>query len=362
MRIPDLDLNNKEGLLMVGAGETRQLVRYLFFKLDPLWRRQSHEKQVEQKIELADTVRGFQAKLLFRSYSLMGTRGDADFMLWQATEDLETLQALETAIFSTRLGAYLSTPYSYLAMTKRSIYEFPDEPDEEDRVTVRPQDSRYLFLYPFVKTRAWYKLPHEQRQAMMNDHVRVGRKYPSIRINTAYSFGLDDQEFMVGFEGDDPGEFLDLVMELRESDASAYTLQDTPIFTCIQMSLWDVLDSLGGASVAEQLQRLERDAEGFTAVAKLSELPPGTSKRVYSGADAIALFNVGGTLHAVSDRCTHGRASLSEGFVDGDGCTLNCPWHGGQFNIETGEPVGGPVRVPVKVYRVRLEGDRILVD
>ncbi len=110
----------------------------------------------------------------------------------------------------------------------------------------------------------------------------------------------------MGFEGDDPGEFLDLVMELRESDASAYTLKDTPIFTCIQMSLRDVLDSLGGASVSEMATTVERDAEGFSAVATVDEVPPGASKRVYKGADAIALFNVGGRFHAVSDRCTHG--------------------------------------------------------
>jgi chlorite dismutase len=341
--------------------ESRQLVRYLFFKLDPLWRRQSTEKQIDQKVELADTIRGFQARSLLRSYSLMGTRGDVDLMLWQAAEDLETLQALETAIFSTRLGAYLSTPYSYLAMTKRSVYDFPDEAGIDERITVSPQDSRYLFLYPFVKTRLWYKLPHTERQAMMNEHVRVGRKYPDIRINTAYSFGLDDQEFMVGFEGDDPGEFLDLVMELRESDASAYTLQDTPIFTCIQMSLWDALDSLGGASVSELAEGVERDEEGFVAVARVGEVPPGRSKRVYNGADAIALFNVDGEFHAVGDRCSHGRASLSEGSVDSDGCTLNCPWHGGKFNIETGEPVGGPVRAAIKTYRVKTEGERILV-
>ncbi len=346
---------------MAGREERPQLVRYLFFKLDPTWRRLSMDKQIDQKVELGDTIRGFQARCLLRSYSTMGTRGDADFMLWQAAEQLETLQALETAIFSTRLGAYLSTPYSYLAMTKRSIYEFPDELEHDERITVRPQDSKYLFLYPFVKTRPWYRLPQAERQQMMNEHVRVGRKYPDIRINTAYSFGLDDQEFMVGFEGDDPGAFLELVMELRESDASAYTLQDTPIFTCIQMSLWDVLDALGGASVSQLALAAERDAEGFLAVAALDELPPGASKRVYNGADAIALFNVDGTFYAVSDRCSHGRASLSEGSVDGDGCTLNCPWHGGRFDIKTGEPCGGPVRVPIKTYRVKVEGKRILV-
>ncbi len=341
--------------------EKRQLVRYLYFKLDPAWRRLSTDKQIDQKVEFAETIRGFQAKSLLRSYSLMGTRGDVDFMLWQATEDLETLQALETAIFSTRLGAYLATPYSYLAMTKRSIYEFPDDPEQDDRISVRPQDSKYLFLYPFIKTRAWYKLPHEERQKMMSEHVQVGRRYPDIRINTAYSFGLDDQEFMVGFEGDDPGKFLDLVMGLRESDASAYTLSDTPIFTCIQMSLWDVLDSLGGASVAERTRAAERDAEGFAVAAKIAEVPPGAAKRIYNGADAIALFNVNGEFYAVNDRCPHGRASLSEGSVDGDGCTLNCPWHGGKFDIKTGEPTGGPVRVAIKTYRVKIKGDEILV-
>ncbi len=96
---------------MTRGDERRQLVRHLFFELDPMWRRLSTDKQVSQKVELADTIRGFQARSLLRSYSLMGTRGDVDFMLWQATEDLETLQALETAIFSARMGAYLTTPY-----------------------------------------------------------------------------------------------------------------------------------------------------------------------------------------------------------------------------------------------------------
>src|SRR5260370_443712 len=89
-------------------------------------------------------------------------------------------------------------------------------------------------------------LPKAERQTMMDEHVRVGRKYPSIRLNTTYSYGLDDQEFIVAFEGDNPADFLDLVMELRESQASSYTLRDTPTFTCVQMSLWDMLDTSGG--------------------------------------------------------------------------------------------------------------------
>jgi chlorite dismutase len=80
---------------------------------------------------------------------------------------------------------------------------------------------------------------------MMTEHIRVGHKYPRVRLNTTYSFGLDDQEFVLAFESDYPGDFLDLVMELRESQASLYTLRDTPIFTCLKAEGDDLLRSIG---------------------------------------------------------------------------------------------------------------------
>ncbi|MBT1617402.1 chlorite dismutase family protein, partial [Klebsiella pneumoniae] len=86
--------------------------------------------------------------------------------------------------------------------------------------------------YPFVKTRAWYALPFDERQEMMDEHIRVGSKYPSVKLDTTYSFGLDDQEFVVAFETDEPADFLDLVQDLRETKASMYTLRDTPMYTC----------------------------------------------------------------------------------------------------------------------------------
>jgi chlorite dismutase len=343
--------------------ERRQLVRFLFLKLLPAWRTLDAAEQAAQREELVRTLKRFHGNLLLRPYSLMGTRGDCDLMLWQVAEDLETLQAVETAIYSTRMGASFAIPYSYLGMTKRSIYDFPAQPSGEQHTIISPSDSRYLFVYPFIKKREWYALSFEKRQAAMNDHVRIGRKYPTIRINTTYSFGLDDQEFVVAFEGDDPAAFLDLVMELRETEASAYTERDVPVFTCLQMSLWDALDSLGGAAaprVAETMPGPEGD--GFTPVATTAELPPGAGKRVYLGSDAVAVFNVGGTYLAVSDRCTHGRASLSEGkIVDPQGCILECPWHGGRFELKTGKPTAGPPLLPLKTYRVKVSGDRILV-
>src|SRR3989475_7747319 len=346
---------------MTHAPERRQVVRFAFYKLDPAWRRLSAERQASSKIEFGETIEGFHGQLLLRPYGLVGIRGDCDFLLWQVAENLDALVALQTALNRTDLGAYLALPYSYLAMTRRSIYEFPEDPNQPSRLVIRPSDARYLFVYPFIKTRAWYMLPKAERQTMMDEHVRVGRKYPSIRLNTTYSYGLDDQEFIVAFEGDKPGEFLDLVMELRESQASAYTLRDTPTFTCVQMSLWDMLDTLGGAGSAEALSRRPVRADGYTPVATLTDLPPGAGRRGYAAGEAVALFNVNGTVHAIANRCTHARARPSEGTLDPARCAITCPWHEGVFSLETGQGLGGPPALPIAVYRVKLEGDTVLI-
>ena len=344
-----------------GSPEHRQVVRYAFYKLDPAWRRLPPERQAAGKVEFAETIERFHGRLLLRPYGLVGIRGDCDVLLWQVAEDLDALVELQTALHRTDLGAYLSIPYSYLAMTRRSIYEFSQEPAHDQRLVIRPSAAKYLFVYPFIKTRSWYALPKTERQRMMDEHVRVGRKYPTIRLNTTYSYGLDDQEFVVAFEGDQPAEFLDLVMELRESEASAYTLRDTPTFTCVQMGLWELLDTLGGAGASRAEPRRPVRDDGFTPVATLAELPAGASKRVYAANDAVALFNVGGTVYAIANRCTHARASLSDGAVDPGRCAVTCPWHAGVFSLETGQVLSGPPVLPVPTYRVKLEGGAILI-
>src|SRR5437588_12327609 len=95
---------------------------------------------------------------------------------------------------------------------------------------------------------------------MMNEHIRIGITYPSVKLNTTYSFGLDDQEFVVAFESDSPSDFLDLVMKLRETKSSEYTLRDTPIFTCIAMLPSEALDAL--ASTASTANPLVQELAG----------------------------------------------------------------------------------------------------
>jgi chlorite dismutase len=103
------------------------------------------------------------------------------------------------------------------------------------------------------KKREWYLLPAEERGRIMRQHIETGRRHGTIEINTAYSFGIDDQEFVVSFNTDDPGEFLDLVQELRGTESSAYTESETPIFTCISASVERALDALDGETVAARI-------------------------------------------------------------------------------------------------------------
>jgi len=224
----------------------RQYVNFAFYRVDPAWRRLPHHEREVGKKDFKAVVEEFASQMLLLPYTLVGIRADADLMLWRVSVDLDLIQRMTTRLLMTGLGRYLSPAYSYLAMTKRSVYVDKLDPDHPaDRTRIVPGKAKYLFVYPFVKNRDWYRLTQAARQGMMDEHIEVGTKYRSVKLNTTYSFGLDDQEFVVAFETDKPGDFLDLVMELRGTEASRYTLRDTPTFTCLARRLDEALDSLG---------------------------------------------------------------------------------------------------------------------
>ena len=224
-----------------------QYVRYAFYKVDPEWRRLPVETRAADKRELAEAIDDAPPELIVRTYSLMGMRPDAEMLVWTVSPDLEGLQAFASRIASTALGSRLDVAHSYLAMTRRSTYidEHAHE-GTESRARIRPMGRKYLFVYPFMKTHEWHQLPPEERQRMMSEHFLVGHRYPEVKIHTTYSFGIDDQEFVLGFETDDPPRFLELVMELRSAEQRPYTERDTPIFTCLLGTTQEVLDALGG--------------------------------------------------------------------------------------------------------------------
>lgn len=230
------------------AGQS--FVKFTFFRVDPLWRRRLPEERTRDKAEFAAACNNFAEDHYLRAYSTVGTKGSDDLMLWTASANLDHIHELHVVLNQSGIMRYAEVSHSFLALTKNSPYS------DEDRTKVHPGKGKYLFVYPFVKTREWYLLPMEERMRVMKEHIDVGREYPEIVLNTTYSFGLDDQEFVVAFEADKPADFLELVQRLRETESSLYTQRDTPMFTCIASSVERALNALDGQAPVPDRQAM----------------------------------------------------------------------------------------------------------
>jgi chlorite dismutase len=224
--------------------EARRFVKYTFLKVEAEWRRLDGERRERDKRELMAACEDFADGHLLQAFSLVGTRGDADLMLFAEAENLDRIHEFHVVLAQSGLMQWAGVPHSFLGMRKGSEYS------EDERVAARGFRGKYVFVYPFVKSREWYALPAEERWRIMQGHIQVGREYPGVDNHTAYSFGLDDQEFVVAFDTDDAATFLDLVQRLRTTEASRYTVRDTPSFTCLAMSLERALNALDGEPVA----------------------------------------------------------------------------------------------------------------
>src|SRR5215510_2834057 len=245
-RGPSVDLDPHG--IVTGKGpdrERRQFLNYAFYRLDPAFRRLPADQQQAAASSFVELVRTWQSsdELILRTYSLVGLRADVDFMLWRIAFDPLCFQAMEAAIRRSRFGAYLSQVHSFLSLQRRSEYVNKIKGAGEG-VELLPGQGKFLFVYPFVKTREWYRLSPHARQGMMDEHIAASAPFKGIHLNTSYSYGLDDQDFVVAFDSDYPQEFVDLVGRLRYTEASLYTQRDTPMFCCAQAPIDAILAQL----------------------------------------------------------------------------------------------------------------------
>ncbi len=223
-----------------------QYVAYTLYHVDPAWRRLPVDERTAGKEAFAEVIEDWAERMELRAYSLVGVRPEVDFLLWKLTERYDDLRELAVDLNATPLAGYVTTPYSYLAATRPSKY-FERDPRRPPRHVV-PRGAPYLVVYPFVKKREWYSLSLEDRGRAMREHAEVGSRFVTITNHTTYSFGIDDQEFMTAFECESPSDFLELMMTLRETEASRYTERDTPIFVGTAAEIRSILDSLDGAT------------------------------------------------------------------------------------------------------------------
>ncbi len=232
-----------------GPPVKRQIVAFSFYKILPEWKRLPAAEKAEHKAAFIEVINRWNkpGEFLSLTYSTVGTRGDVDLCVWSICYSVEEMNRMRSEMLATPLGGYLDTPHSFLSMTKRSQYQIDreDESEGEGRGAIRPGGHKYIFVYPFWKTRPWYLLSLEERRRLMEEHIRVGLAFPRVKLNTTYSFGIDDQEFVVAFETNFPEDFVDLVQQLRETEISLYTLKDFPIFSCVRVTPQEMLDRLG---------------------------------------------------------------------------------------------------------------------
>jgi chlorite dismutase len=245
-RGPSVDLD-PSGILTGKSPDRqrRQFLNYSFYRLDPVFRRLPPAEQRAAAEEFTELVRQWESldEVILRTYSLVGLRADVDFMLWRIAFDPLCFQSMEAAIRRSRIGAYLSQVHSFLSLQRRSPYVNKMKGAGEG-VELLPGQGKFLFVYPFVKTRAWYRLSPHARQGFMDEHIAAAAPFKGVRLNTSDSFGLDDQDFVVAFDSDYPQEFVDLVARLRYTEASLYTQRDTPMFVCAKAPIDAILAQL----------------------------------------------------------------------------------------------------------------------
>jgi chlorite dismutase len=214
---------------------------FTFYKVDPKWRWLNELGKDEASREFLELLNAARKRIKIRTYSTIGLRHDSEFMIWTMSPSLENIQILASKIYTTILGKYIEPTSTYLSLTRKSFYsnqvKLGFETEEEP--------LRYAVVYPFIKSREWYLLPFEKRKEMMEEHIMVGRKYPEIRLNTTYSFGIDDQDFMLAFETDDLSKFQSLIIDLRETQVSKYIIKDTPMIPCVLKNIEEIIKSLG---------------------------------------------------------------------------------------------------------------------
>lgn len=164
-----------------------------------------------------------------------GMEHDVDLIVWSA---LTVTDNRATAVFFEKFTKAL-TPYRHLIEQKDSLWGFT-RPSQYSKARSKQEidpfsdeHKPYLIIYPFSKTTEWYLMGRDARQGMMNEHIRIGKQHEDISQLLLYSFGLQNQEFVVVYETDDLTHFSDLVNELRDTEARHYTLRDTPLHAAI---------------------------------------------------------------------------------------------------------------------------------
>jgi chlorite dismutase len=217
-------------------------VHALALGLEGTWRRISQEERCQSAAEFAAAVAA-ESEVTTFSYSMVGLQAGTDLLLWSLASSLDALEERSASVLRAGMGKWMTVKESFLGIIQPSQYVKKPTPQEQSLFT--GERSHYLIVYPFTKSTDWYLLAREARQGIMNEHMRVGHDFPEVRQLLAYSFGVDDMDFLVAYETDDLPKFGELVRALRGTDSRRSTVRDTPILTGIHRPIAEITALLG---------------------------------------------------------------------------------------------------------------------
>jgi chlorite dismutase len=219
-------------------------VQALALGLDPAWRRLPADRRAATAAELEAALR-MDADVTTETYSLIGLKPGIELLVWRLAASVDLLEEAAARLLRTGLGPWLTVRQSFLGLIRESQYVA--RPTDQEQSLFTGRRSRYLVVYPFTKSTEWYLSSREVRQGAMNEHMKVGHGYPQVRQLLAYSFGLDDQDFLVAYETDDLESFSSLVRDLRGTDGRRSTVRDTPLLLGVHRPIAEILELLGAA-------------------------------------------------------------------------------------------------------------------
>jgi chlorite dismutase len=219
-------------------------IQALALGLDPAWRRRTDEERHDDGCRFLEAAAaGDLEGVRSVSYSSIGLEPGVELLLWRMAPSVDALEVGAAALLREGLGRWLTVRHSLVGRIGPSQYV--RKPTEQEQSLFSGDRSRYLVVYPFTKSTDWYLLSKEARQGVMNEHMRVGHEYTTVRQALAYSFGLDGQDFVVAYETDDLVAFGDLVRALRSTESRRSTVSDSPILLGIHRSMDEILALLG---------------------------------------------------------------------------------------------------------------------
>ncbi|HZQ31330.1 MAG TPA: hydrogen peroxide-dependent heme synthase [Mycobacterium sp.] len=174
-------------------------------------------------------------------YDVAGMRADADFMFWTHADNVEALQRTYSEFRRTTTLGRISTPvWSSVALHRPAEFNKSHIP----AFLAGEEPGAYVCVYPFVRSYEWYLLPDDERRRMLAEHGMKARDYKDVRANTVPAFALGDYEWILAFEAPELHRIVDLMRDLRATDARRHTRLETPFFTGPRISVEQLVEKL----------------------------------------------------------------------------------------------------------------------